>query len=521
MDLLQELAGIIQKTNIKALKQVEALLSREPRSLQLLKLLVRKSETKEEEIAQCLYYTDKTNKTFISFKKKLFQLLCKTLLFLDPNQAKANSYESAYNQCWKDLAAAKILLSLSAKQSGLYLIKNVLKKARKYEFTLIIMECSSVLRLHYATIEGDKKQFEKYNEIFEQQKEIYFAEKQAEAYYSILIQEYISNKGAKERLRGLANTYCEEIRPLMMKYHSIRLCHLGYLIEAKAAIYHNNYQATLSVCEEAIAHFQNRPTYFQHPIPTFLIQKLICHIHQKQLPNGQTTVKLLLQKIKPGSSHWFVTQYLHLLLAFHTQNDQVAIQIFLEVKGHSKFKNLSIEQRERWQIIEAYVKYLSTIQGLDYFKPKLKIQKFLNEVSLYTKDKKGLNISILIIQLLWLIQLKKYHQMIKRSDALNIYCSRYLKKDENFRSNCFIKMLIQVIKADFHPVAAQRKAAPYFKRLSDVPFESSGQAYEVELIPYERLWEMVLRSLSSTSSQWNKPNTTRKCQYITDYYNQQ
>jgi hypothetical protein len=121
--------------------------------------------------------------------------------------------------------------------------------------------------------------------------------------------------------------------------------------------------------------------------------------------------------------------------------------------------------------------------------------KFINEISLFSKDKGGMNISILIIQILYAIAEKDYTKSSDRIDGIAKYCSRYLKDDSTFRSNTFIKMLLQIPQANFHREASTRKTEKLFKQLQTVPLASANQAHEIEIIPYEVLWEMALESL--------------------------
>ena len=56
-------------------------------------------------------------------------------------------------------------------------------------------------------------------------------------------------------------------------------------------------------------------------------------------------------------------------------------------------------------------------------------------------------------------------------------------------------MLVILPSANFHPVAASRKAASYLQKLKTAPLLTSKQGTEIELIPYEVLWEMILGAL--------------------------
>jgi hypothetical protein len=125
-----------------------------------------------------------------------------------------------------------------------------------------------------------------------------------------------------------------------------------------------------------------------------------------------------------------------------------------------------------------------------------RISKFLNEVPVYSKDKRGLNIAILIIQFLFLLHKRRYSELIDRADALKQYCYRYLRKDDTFRSHCFIRMLLQIPRADFNRIRTERYAESYMKKLKSVPLIVSDQSIEVEVIPYDDLWEMTLELLN-------------------------
>ena len=78
-----------------------------------------------------------------------------------------------------------------------------------------------------------------------------------------------------------------------------------------------------------------------------------------------------------------------------------------------------------------------------------------------------------------------------------MYCHRYLKKDDTFRSNCFIKMLLTLPRSNFNRIAVERNAKKFFDRLKSVPLEKANQAEDLEIIPYDDLWEMVLDMLDA------------------------
>jgi len=101
----------------------------------------------------------------------------------------------------------------------------------------------------------------------------------------------------------------------------------------------------------------------------------------------------------------------------------------------------------------------------------------------------------LILQILFLLHQKKYSSIIDRVEPLNTYSYRYLRNDETYRSNCFIKILLQLPKSDFNKKAFLRHSDGFYQKLLEMPIEKAKQGNEVEIIPYETLYEFVLASL--------------------------
>jgi len=128
---------------------------------------------------------------------------------------------------------------------------------------------------------------------------------------------------------------------------------------------------------------------------------------------------------------------------------------------------------------------------------KFKLGKFLNSVPVFSKDKRGLNIPILIIQILFMIIRKDYDNAINRIEAIEKYCVRHLRMDEHFRSNCFIKMLLEIPKSSFHQAAVKRKTQKLLDKLKATPQQVVNQIHEIEIIPYEVIWDYIMESMET------------------------
>ena len=122
---------------------------------------------------------------------------------------------------------------------------------------------------------------------------------------------------------------------------------------------------------------------------------------------------------------------------------------------------------------------------------KFRLGRFLNEMPIFSKDKRGMNIAILSIQILFLIQQKKYGKAIDKFEAIEKYCYRYLHQEETIRSYYFITMLMTIPDSQFHRMGVTRKGKKYLDKLLSVPLEVSSQSHKIEIIPYEDLWQLA------------------------------
>jgi hypothetical protein len=132
-----------------------------------------------------------------------------------------------------------------------------------------------------------------------------------------------------------------------------------------------------------------------------------------------------------------------------------AYQIYKSTVKHRRFNGLPEGIKQIWKIFEAYLFYLIQVGRIKPDEPetiisRIRIMRFLNDVPIFSKDRRGMNIPILNLP----HPVPDPHQGTRRGhrphEAIQKYASRYLKKDDNYRSNCFIKMLLEIPDAGFH-----------------------------------------------------------------------
>ena len=70
-----------------------------------------------------------------------------------------------------------------------------------------------------------------------------------------------------------------------------------------------------------------------------------------------------------------------------------------------------------------------------------------------------------------------------------------MEEGTNIRSKIFIKMLLQIPKADFQGEKVKIKTEVLLQELIETNKATSKQEVYTELVPYEHLWNLLLQTL--------------------------
>ncbi len=454
----------------------------------------------DRDAASELYDCSPTDDKYRQLKSRFRKRLLNTLFFLDINLPSTSNYERAYYSCNKEWTLVKILLSNNATSTASSLAKHILSTALKFKFADVIVNCARILREHSAKI-GDEKNYEIYDGHVKQFANILEAEIRSEELYQRVIMNYLKPPSKNQNLREKIDTYCDALVGLSEVYDSPVIVYNMYLVWAFRYQMLHDFNSMLEVCNKAEAYIEENPTYYRgDKMAIFQLKKMSAYLHLKDWKNGKVNAEKCLQSFPKGSDTWFQFMEYYLLLAFHTDNYINAIAIYNNATSNSKFKKQSLLIKEKWKIYDIYLNYIIESQGKE--NPVLESQRrkafrqsrFLADPILYPKDQRIFTVLMVVAQVLFFIEKKSFTSAEERIDRLKNYANRQLKKEEYHRVNQFIRLLQQLSKADFQ-VAKLSNTQKYLDKLSDSQFHYRGLISELEIIPLERLWEMVLSRL--------------------------
>ncbi|MEL6636765.1 MAG: hypothetical protein AAFR05_08430, partial [Bacteroidota bacterium] len=114
----------------------------------------------------------------------------------------------------------------------------------------------------------------------------------------------------------------------------------------------------------------------------------------------------------------------------------------------------------------------------------------------YPKDQRIYTVHMVVAQILFFVEKKGYNAITERVDRLKSYANRQLKKEEYHRLIQFIRLLQQLAKADYQ-IDNLSNVSKYYNRLIETPFLYRGLNAELEILPYEKLWNLILSRLKA------------------------
>jgi hypothetical protein len=501
---LSELSSLAKAISRNKIKQIE-LLGREAEPTsdadRLYRALQEDVYESEAEAAEAFYGDVRYRRHYFGrLKRKLREKLVNTLFFVDIGRPDFSDMQKAYYSCYRYAVAVKVLIGRFSRKLAAPLARHTLRKAIQYEFTDIILMMANELRFHYGAMEGQERAFWRYDELVRRYQLIYQAELSLEGHYTELAMHFSAAKATRLDIYQKAKAYAAFAEEQLLAAQSYQIGLYAFSTIVMQYQIRNEHEGLLESCDRALAYFgAQQGLSLSIGLFSFSFKKLPSLIMFGKYEAAEETVQYCLELAPEGRLNYFKVMEYYLILSFHAQRYEQALQIRERAHAVPGIEQQGAAGTESWQLYDAYL-HLFAAMGKIGQPPSggaraFRLNRFLNSLPQYTKDKRGANITILVLQVLFLLQQKRYGVIIDRVEALKTYTSRYLRKDETFRSNCFLKMLLLLPACRFHKVALKNQAAPLRKRLDEMPMHAAQQNLEVEIVPYEMLWELVLELL--------------------------
>jgi len=442
------------------------------------------------------YRNAKFDSSDAKLKWPLLNKLFNSILYSRLPLKKYTSYQRQVVLLVKQIAIAKILMALHARSSAIHLFENIYRKSKRLNFHEGVMESARKLFLYESGYRGNLKKAQSYYDDCTVSQMILTNEMKAEWYVAELAHHFSSTKEIPVEILKKSKAFLKELSVVDDKHKSSRF--LKFYSTLGILYFESNYDyyALCEFLKENITSITDQFPDAVSDLNTLKIYLIHYYLRINQLADADLLLNEISNTVLIDSSNWFRAQELKALHLLRERKKKEGLDLLVALRENKYFSALQNEIKLRIELLYYYalIYYALSLPSKSAiaFLKNAKFQKFLNSVPEFNKDKKAMNIAIIIVQLLYFVIIKDYDNIFEKKEAVKKYMSRYMKKNPLFRSHSFIKLLIEVQKQNFHPVAIERHASKYRKNLDLVNFLESRHPIELELIEYEYLWDDLM-----------------------------
>lgn len=502
-DVLKDLAQTITRNKIKQIEVLGNPGQENNRVFALYEGIAKGQFHSDEDAARHFTGANAKDPNYRKLRNRLIRQLINTSFFVDAQQSMYNERGKARFSCYRDYAAAYILWSKDATKASHYLFQQLLEQTIKFEFTELSADICRILRQQAALSPGDIISHEKYSRLHRLYEDKRYWEAKAYDYSENLIHHYITRRSPNNDVHLLASQYFDELFPLVEKVETTQFLSSTYQIGVIKHLSTNDCKSTIEMCDLALRTLKDRPNTNRGSLTKFASQKLACLTQLRIFDEGHKTSEYCLSLVNEGTYNWFRILETQFYYFTYLKQYQEALAIFEKAITHERYNQLSGSNRDIWVMLGGYLNLLAVLGQLNpaeveqvagYYMPST--TRYINDFEVLDKEKEGMNIPLVLLPVLYSVAKGMYdEEAFRRSiEALDKYRQRHLENETNRRSAIFLKLLLALAKKEFEGPRAEQKIQKELQLLKQEPPQMSRQSFAVEVIPYEDLLEMLLKS---------------------------
>ncbi len=509
MEYLKDVVTLIRRWGLEdllknALNHNKKVNGRKPLFDKLYREIVN-GNTDEASLRQKIFTGKNAVKHFSNLKYRFFLKASNVIFFLKPENIGKSAYKRNYFLSHKFYLLSRFFIQLGGRQAALYSLNRALQLANKYEFTEVKYLSANALAKEYSFF-GEIKAFEKFNKIADQSLKLLQTENELFRHYheiSVYLRNY-HNLPQKQFTRleeycKKAERYKQEWDTYILNLYESRLKFLYYSLTYR-------FHKIIQVWENYDEYIQQKPAFYSPILEgQTLLYRLFASLNLKDFDKGDYYAQRCEERLPSGNIDWFIFNEYYFLLKMHEGQYRKATQILEDIINHEKYEKLPAQEQEKWTIFKGYVQFILEAEWVPelsaekttVFK-KFRLNKFLNEVPVLSKDKAGENTNILILQILIFMARNQWPEIIEREEPLKNYNYRYLKQDSDKRIVTFVRIILKALRKNLdyeETVKATKEDLDKLRALNQI---YEGGFKDLELIPFETLWDWMLNQMKAS-----------------------
>lgn len=470
----------------------------------LYRLLHSQPAATDDDLRRALYGAGvaDNHQPYRSLKTRLRHILVQAISADLDIPPRYTTYDLAYQNGFRQLNLARVLMHAGAITAARDIAASTYQAIKKYEIIILNEGLTDVLAALYLSILYNDKLLRQYNEEHQ--------------YYARATYDVNRVKFAFRTVRNLQNTnrlpplelgstalrYVEELSEIRDRYPRVSQVQVTIAtLEIMGYNFRGDHHQVMTAAQRARDALANCAGASTNSMSVMALTSVEATVRMRNFALGKQQITAARAVVPTRGINSIKLSEYAIRLGLITGQYQYAYASLAEVDFDSLRQHLLDIHRERWQLLEAYVHLLVQAGrvGVEPERPlrPFRLARLLNNVPTYSRQKRGANIELLILQASFFIVRREYDRVQDRIEALERYCNRYLRSEETLRNNGFLRLLLVAAAVNFNRAAAERRAAPILQRMREhLEKPRTGLAPE-EYIPYEELWSVLLDHLTN------------------------
>ena len=392
----------------------------------------------------------------------------------------------------RNLLLARILIKKAYIQEGTVILQSTYKTVCKYQHTAYSLLYAQELCMRYAMSSRHKLFFK-----YERALKFHFANFKSE---TICLQAYHKAVSLVANRWDVSNASVKKVGVLygvVKKEKTNHATHVNMICLFRVGIY---YYQIAEKYNEVIRLANQFEQYLKRNKHLLLDARMAEVAHY--LVNACIALNKFSQGIKSvgqyrvyfnkGNFNLVSFMELKMQLLLHAGNYAEALHLYNEVTATSLFKKAANFKKEIWHIYKAYIDY--ALRDANMLK-SFRTAKFINMFEQVSKEKQGLNFEMMVIAYIYKLVKANTEDVQNFIVYFDGYVKRNIRRKHYFRSYYFSKMLQLIFKYKFNPVKVEATGKKYLMKLKINPHPKRNDKKILEIIPYEKLWLMMIRLL--------------------------
>ncbi|RZK24696.1 MAG: hypothetical protein EOO56_00325 [Hymenobacter sp.] len=469
---------------------------------QLATLLAADVNATKLQVTKQMYGTgSEANQTaMLRLRGRMQDKLLNHLFFLDHSDSRLFLSRRYQVECFDLLYKGTILYLEGEYNLSERLLRKCLRLAEQGEFTSYAELACQRLRIIYSE-QRQQQQYDLINKKLAKLRQTQACEDEAELMDTQVRLTMTRPVAARRALPQKMPTYIEEAERLHRKAGTFTTFLALYrlrMVQAELAGRYDDIIRYTTAATQLLRQGKLNERRFDQRFNQFV--SVYAHLRSRQYKAGLKLAEVYAADFHPTSSNWFYFYEHYILLALHAGDYNQALRLLHVAQKNPSFPKQRPAAQERWELLQAYVEFVQPAEALPT-RRRNQLALFASlTVPEYTRDKRGHNVAILVLQLLHYLRQRELEPVLARLERLRKYQQRHLRDAATLRSRLLLRLLVLLPEVNFDPVLLAKRGQNLLLQLSQAPMTGEADA-EVEIIPYEQLWTLTLGILKNGAPQ--------------------